>query len=155
MNATDHFPASTLALSREPFIASRKLHLPGQMPGVRVPMREIALTNGERVVVYDTSGPYSDPTAGVDVTRGLPDVRGAWVAARGDTETYAGRTRQALDDGVKNEARQNDTTIDRIEALRPTLTLLAGSAVVVVEVRRLAGLRALAETEYPQRRKGR
>ena len=41
-----------------------------------------------------------------------------FFAARGDTETYAGRTRQSLDDGVKNEARQNDTTIERIEALR-------------------------------------
>ncbi|MFN7123437.1 MAG: phosphomethylpyrimidine synthase ThiC, partial [Hydrogenophaga sp.] len=118
MNAPDHFPASTLSLSREPFPASRKLYVPGQLPGVRVPMREIALTNGERVVVYDTSGPYSEPTAAIDVTRGLPDARGAWIAARGDTETYTGRTRQALDDGVKNEARQNDTTIERIEALR-------------------------------------
>ena len=118
MNAPDHAPASTLALSREPFPASRKLYVPGQQLGVSVPMREIALTNGERVVVYDTSGPYSEPTADIDVTRGLPDVRGAWIEARGDTETYAGRTRQALDDGVKNEARQNDTTIERIEALR-------------------------------------
>ena len=118
MNAPDQFPVSTLALSREPFPASRKLYVPGQLPGVRVPMREIALTNGERVVVYDTSGPYSEPKANIDVTRGLPDVRGAWIDARRDTETYAGRTRQALDDGVKNEARQNDTSIERIEALR-------------------------------------
>ncbi|MDP2076262.1 phosphomethylpyrimidine synthase ThiC [Hydrogenophaga sp.] len=118
MNAPDNFPAATLALSREPFPASRKLYVPGQLPGVRVPMREIALTNGERVVVYDTSGPYSEPTADIDVTRGLPDVRGAWIEARGDSEMYEGRTRQALDDGVKNEARQNDTTIERIEALR-------------------------------------
>jgi hypothetical protein len=42
----------------------------------------------------------------------------------------------------------------RVEALRPTLTLLARTAVVVVEARRLAGLRALAEAEYPQRRSG-
>ncbi|PZO17278.1 MAG: phosphomethylpyrimidine synthase ThiC [Burkholderiales bacterium] len=118
MNAHEQFSASSLTLSREPFPASRKIHVPGQQPGVRVPMREIALTNGERVVVYDTSGPYSEPTATIDVTRGLPGVRGAWIAARGDTETYAGRTRQALDDGAKNEARQNDTTIERIEALR-------------------------------------
>ncbi|MFW2357427.1 phosphomethylpyrimidine synthase ThiC [Hydrogenophaga sp.] len=118
MNAPDKLPATPFALSREPFPASRKLYVPGQQPGVQVPMREIALTNGERVVVYDTSGPYSEPTAAIDVTQGLPDVRGAWIAARGDTETYAGRARQALDDGVKNEARQNDTTIERIEALR-------------------------------------
>ncbi len=114
MNAPDRLPPATLALSREPFPASRKIHVPGTLPGVNVPMREIALTNGERVVVYDTSGPYSEPTAAIDVTRGLPDVRGAWIAARGDTETYTGRTRQALDDGVKHEARD----AARIEALR-------------------------------------
>jgi len=87
MNAPDKIPTASLALSREPFPASRKIHVSGQQPGVSVPMREIALTNGERVVVYDTSGPYSEPTAAIDVTRGLPDVRGAWIAARGDTET--------------------------------------------------------------------
>ena len=114
MNAPDPLALAPLALSREPFPASRKLYVPGTMPGVNVPMREIALTNGERVVVYDTSGPYSDPTAAIDVTRGLPDVRSAWMAARGDTETYAGRARQALDDGVKHEARE----AERIEALR-------------------------------------
>ena len=115
MNAPDPFTAaSLLALSRKPFPASRKIHVPGTLPGVNVPMREIALTNGERVTVYDTSGPYSDPTAAIDVTRGLPDVRGAWIAARGDTETYTGRTRQALDDGVKHETRD----AARIEALR-------------------------------------
>lgn len=118
MNAPDKIPTASLALSREPFPASRKIHVPGQWPGVSVPMREIALTNGERVVVYDTSGPYSEPTAAIDVTRGLPEVRGAWIAARGDTETYAGRARQALDDGVKHEARD----ADRIEALRASAT---------------------------------
>ena len=118
MNAPDKLPAAPFALSREPFPASRKIYVPGQLPGVSVPMREIALTNGERVVVYDTAGPYSEPTAAIDVTRGLPSVRSAWIEARGDTEVYPGRARQALDDGVKNEARQNDTTIERIEALR-------------------------------------
>lgn len=53
MNAPDHLALAQLALSREPFPASRKLYVPGTMPGVNVPMREIALTNGERVVVYD------------------------------------------------------------------------------------------------------
>ncbi len=118
MNAPDKLPAATLALSREPFPASRKIHVPGQQPGVQVPMREIALTNGEHVVVYDTSGPYSEPSTQIDVTRGLPDVRGAWITARGDTETYPGRARHALDDGVKHEARE----AERIEALRAAAT---------------------------------
>ena len=56
MNAPDKF-APLLTLTREPFPASTKVFVPGALPGVSVPMREIALTNGERVTVYDTSGP--------------------------------------------------------------------------------------------------
>ncbi|MBS3911895.1 MAG: phosphomethylpyrimidine synthase ThiC [Hydrogenophaga sp.] len=119
MNAPDKIPfADQFALSREPFPASRKIHVPGSNESIRVPMREIALSNGELVTVYDTSGPYSDPSAAIDVRTGLADVRGAWIAARGDTESYEGRQRAALDDGIKNEAAQNGTTIERIEALR-------------------------------------
>ncbi|MCB4364273.1 phosphomethylpyrimidine synthase ThiC [Hydrogenophaga taeniospiralis] len=119
MNAPDKIPfADQFALSREPFPASRKIYVPGSNESIRVPMREIALSNGEQVTVYDTSGPYSDPSAAIDVRTGLADVRGAWIAARGDTETYTGRQRAALDDGVKNEAQNNGTTIERIEALR-------------------------------------
>jgi phosphomethylpyrimidine synthase len=105
-------------LCREPFPASRKVYVPGQQSGVNVPMREIALSNGERITVYDTSGPYSDPAASIDIRRGLPDLRGPWLDARGDSERYEGRQRAALDDGVKHEAEQNNTTVERIEALR-------------------------------------
>ncbi|MBC5815554.1 MAG: phosphomethylpyrimidine synthase ThiC [Candidatus Eremiobacteraeota bacterium] len=54
--------------------------------GVRVPMREIALSNGEKHVVYDTSGPYTDTSVTTDVTRGLPPLRERWIEDRGDTE---------------------------------------------------------------------
>ncbi len=119
MNAPDKIPfADQFALSREPFPASRKVYVPGSQASIQVPMREILLSNGEQVTVYDTSGPYSDPAAAIDVRTGLADVRGAWIAARGDTESYEGRQRAALDDGIKNEAAQNGTTIERIEALR-------------------------------------
>src|SRR5574343_1479716 len=72
--------AERLSLTREPFPASRKTYLTGSRPDLRVPMREIALSDGETVVVHDTSGPYTDPTADVDPRRGLPPVRAAWVA---------------------------------------------------------------------------
>ncbi len=105
----------TLALTREPFPASTKVYVEGSQPGVRVPMREIALTNGERVTVYDTSGPYTDPAAAIDVRQGLAVTqRAGWIEARGDTETYTGRTRVVLDDGGKNEERDSR----RIDALR-------------------------------------
>ena len=78
-----------------PISGSRKIHVDGVLPGVRVPMREIVQTatptlfGGEDnppVTVYDTSGPYSDPDASIDLARGLPALRAAWIAARGDSE---------------------------------------------------------------------
>jgi phosphomethylpyrimidine synthase len=113
MNAPDKLQ-QMLSITREPFPASTKVHASGSQPGVSVPMREIALTNGERVTVYDTSGPYTDPSASIDVRRGLPDLRGPWVDARADTEAYDGRQRQALDDGARHDERD----APRIEALR-------------------------------------
>jgi len=55
--------------------------------GVRVPMREIALSNGEKHTVYDTSGPYTDTSVTTDATRGLQALRDEWIEGRGDTES--------------------------------------------------------------------
>ncbi len=94
--------AQLLAQSRQPFPASTKSYLSGAIHSeLRVPVRDIALTNGEQVSVYDTSGPYTDPSAVIDVRSGLPSVRGNWIEVRGDSEYYAGRLRVALDDGGK------------------------------------------------------
>ena len=125
MNAPDKL-ASLLTLTREPFPASRKIHIAGSRDDLRVPLREVRLTNGEVVSLYDTSGPYSDPAVEIDVNRGLPGVRTAWIEARGDTEGYSGRSHQALDDGVKGEARQV-LDADRIEALRQAAAALQRS----------------------------
>ncbi|MFZ5662599.1 MAG: phosphomethylpyrimidine synthase ThiC [Pseudomonadota bacterium] len=82
-----------------PIPGSRKIHVEGSRPDLRVPMREIALARtptlfgGEDnapVTVYDTSGPYTDPQADIDLTRGLPPLRAQWIAERGDTETLPG-----------------------------------------------------------------
>ncbi|MDF1484669.1 phosphomethylpyrimidine synthase ThiC [Ramlibacter sp. H39-3-26] len=98
--------AELLALTRQPFPASRKAYLEGALhPGLRVPVRDIALTNGEVVSVYDTSGPYTDPAVAIDVRRGLPGLRDAWIAQRGDTAFYAGREHAAPDDGGGADAR--------------------------------------------------
>src|SRR5512139_103714 len=70
---------------------------------LRVPMREVPLTgsrqHGASVVLYDTSGPYTDPSYETDVRRGLPALRAPWIEERGDTAPYAGRTVRAEDDG--------------------------------------------------------
>ena len=74
---------------------------------VRVPMREIHLhpsANEVPVRVYDTSGPYSDPEAAeIDIYKGLPDVRGAWIRERGDVEEYEGREIKPEDNGNAGE----------------------------------------------------
>ncbi len=80
--------------TRGPLPGSRKVYVAGTIHSdIRVPMREIALSaNGQQpssITVYDTSGPYSDPHAEIDTGKGLPPVRAAWIAARGDTVTGA------------------------------------------------------------------
>ncbi len=101
MNAPDKL-AQFITLTREPLPASKKIYVAGSRPDLRVPMREITQTNGESVTVYDTSGPYTDPQAMIDVRQGLPGLRSGWVEQRGETESYAGRKPYALDDGVRS-----------------------------------------------------
>ena len=113
MNAPERLE-ELLTLTRAPFPASRKVHLTGSRADLRVPLREVSLTNGETVTLYDTSGPYTDPTVAIDVRGGLPGLRSAWIAERGDTEPYAGRAPQALDDG----ARHAERVADGLAALR-------------------------------------
>ena len=103
MNAPDRF-AALLAAACEPFPASSKVYLTGSRPDIRVPLREIALTNGETVALYDTSGPYADPSCVLDVRQGLAAMRAQWLALRGDTETYAGRAATLGDDGARDDA---------------------------------------------------
>src|SRR2546429_8773133 len=72
---------------------SRKIYLTGSRPDLRVPMREVALSGGEPpLVLYDTSGPYTDADAHPDIKRGLAPLRGPWVVGRGDVAELPGPT---------------------------------------------------------------
>ncbi|MFC4943841.1 phosphomethylpyrimidine synthase ThiC [Pseudonocardia sp. GCM10023141] len=64
-----------------PIQGSHKVYLDGP-DDIRVPVRRVELSNGEHFDVYDTSGPYTDPDAVIDVRAGLPPVRAPWIAAR-------------------------------------------------------------------------
>src|SRR3954453_8613779 len=90
-----------------PFPGSRKTYLQGSRPDLRVPMREVSLTTGDRVVLYDTSGPYTDETLRTDVRLGPPALRSAWIDERADTETYDGRPVQPVDNGLKAHDHRN------------------------------------------------
>jgi phosphomethylpyrimidine synthase len=89
------------------FPGSRKTYLQGTRPDLHVPMREVALTTGDSVVLYDTSGPYTDPSLRTDVRLGLPALRKDWIAERGDTEEYDGRPVQPIDNGLKAHDHRN------------------------------------------------
>src|SRR3990167_3980803 len=67
-----------------------KIHLSGSDPSIRVPVREIRLSNGESLRLYDTSGPYTAPGFTPDLKQGLPALRRPWILERGDVEPGAG-----------------------------------------------------------------
>ena len=78
-----------------PLPNSRKIFVTGSRPDIRVPMREISQADtstsfgGEKnppVTVYDTSGPYTDPSVSIDIQSGLSPLRAAWIEERNDTE---------------------------------------------------------------------
>jgi len=104
-----HSPALTPTVTTGELPASRKVFKSGSLhPGIRVPMREIALhpTSGEPpVTVYDSSGPYTDRDATIDIAGGLPRLRAAWIAARADTEDYEGRHVRPEDNGFATGER--------------------------------------------------
>ncbi|OOZ37668.1 phosphomethylpyrimidine synthase ThiC [Solemya velesiana gill symbiont] len=98
----EDFINKTSRLSEEvtqPFPNSRKIYVEGSRPDIRVPMREIQqsptlINDGQEenppVVVYDTSGLFSDPAVEVDLLKGMPDVRSAWIMERDDTAQLEG-----------------------------------------------------------------
>jgi phosphomethylpyrimidine synthase len=93
----------------KPFPNAQKIHVAGFRADLRVAMREIAqaptrdfqgqVTANAPLRVYDTSGPYTDPAAKIDIRAGLQPLRQGWIAERADTESYAGREVQPRDNG--------------------------------------------------------
>jgi phosphomethylpyrimidine synthase len=86
-----------------PLPASRKIHsVPDASPDLRVPLREIMLSDASKeppLPVYDTTGPYTDNDAVIDVEKGLKRVRVEWVKQRGGIEEYDGRPIRPVDNG--------------------------------------------------------
>ncbi|WP_029086593.1 phosphomethylpyrimidine synthase ThiC [Brevundimonas aveniformis] len=76
-----------------PRVGGVKVYVAGELyPDIRVPFREVALhpsANEPPVTMYDSSGPYTDPTVAIDITQGLPKVKSAWQLDRGDIAPVA------------------------------------------------------------------
>jgi len=94
-----HEAVTAKKASIKPFAASEKVYVEGSSPDIRVPLRKISQSDtpasfgaekNPPIYVYDTSGPYTDPSISIDLRQGLPALREAWIAARGDTEKLTG-----------------------------------------------------------------
>ena len=104
MNANPQFLAATATVDEaaiQPLPNSSKIYVSGSRPDIRVPMRQITQSDtpasfgaekNPPVFVYDTSGPYTDPTVKIDIRSGLEPLRAAWIAERNDTEELSGPT---------------------------------------------------------------
>ncbi|WP_350335286.1 phosphomethylpyrimidine synthase ThiC [Coralliovum pocilloporae] len=116
--------AVTPTVSVGPLPASRKIYMNGvRFPDIRVPMREIAVhpTAGEpAVVVYDASGPYTDPDIQTDISKGLNRHRAEWIKARGDVEAYQGRDVKPEDNGNVSGAKLVPEFPSKHQPLRAT-----------------------------------
>src|SRR5512140_2605137 len=98
MNANPQFIAATAQVDDaavQPLPNSRKVYVQGSRPDIRVPMREISQSDtpasfgaekNPPVYVYDTSGPYTDPAATIDIRDGLAPLRAKWIDGRRDSE---------------------------------------------------------------------
>lgn len=118
--AAPHFLADTArvdAAAIAPLPASTKRYIAGSRPDIRVPFREITLspttTSGAAeenppLWVYDTSGPYTDPNAQIDLRQSLPELRRTWIEERGDTELLEGLSSEY------GKRRANDPTLARL-----------------------------------------
>nr|WP_168464605.1 phosphomethylpyrimidine synthase ThiC [Wolbachia endosymbiont of Ctenocephalides felis wCfeT] len=89
-------------INTHPLPNSKKVYVSGKsFSEIRVPMREISLTDGTFFTVYDTSGFHTDPQIKVNIHRGLPDIRSSWIKTRDDTIVYEGRAVKPEDNGGK------------------------------------------------------
>ena len=141
MTIANEGPTSTNARvagteSTGPETGSRKTYLIGSRADIRVPMREVLLASRDAVVLYDTSGPYTDSGFIPDVRRGLPALRNGWIAERGDTEEYDGRVPRPEDNGRARGGKRNLDAIFTGSGRRP---------------RRAVGERAVTQLAYARR----
>ena len=117
----------------EQFPNSTKIYVEGSRPDIQVPMREIKLTDtigdlaevNDPVHVYDTSGPYTDPSKAINLREGVEAIRSSWIAERGDTEEL-----ESFSSSFSNQRLQDETLDElRFEHLRKPRRAKEGSNV--------------------------
>ena len=140
-------------ISRVPFPSSKKVFVRGELYDLKVAMREVSLedttdtfngktTTNAPVKIYDTSGPYTDPTADIDIKKGLPALRDEWIRNRGDVEELNNQTSEY------GRERFEDTSLDhlRFEHIKKPLRAKKGKNVSQLHYARKGII--TAEMEY-------
>ncbi|MEI6546227.1 MAG: phosphomethylpyrimidine synthase ThiC [Burkholderiales bacterium] len=166
MNAPLEFSAATAAVDTAaiaPLPRSMKLYAEGSRPDIRVPMRAISQDDTEAsmgaepnppVFVYDTSGPYTDPAANIDIRKGLAPLRAAWISERCDTELMDGPSsqygRDRLADTGLDELRFDLTRAPRRARAGANVTQMhyARRGIITPEMEFIAIRENLRRTEY-------
>jgi phosphomethylpyrimidine synthase len=126
------------SITREPFPASKKVFVKGKLHDIKVAMREISLSDTSNkfstakaseknpsVTVYDTSGPYTDTQAEIDVRKGLPRLREEWILKRGDVQKLSNVTSEF----GKERLHNSDLTHLRFEHIKNPLKAKEGANV--------------------------
>ncbi len=150
----DEASTSALKVTTGPLPHSRKVQVPATVPGITVAMREICLSTPDEppLKVYDTSGPYTDSEAIIDLTRGLPELRRDWIRARGDVVEVDGRQIRPEDNGLKAGQSSTLPVFDRTgrqplrakAGHRPTQMAYARAGIVTPEMEYVAARENLA-----------
>jgi phosphomethylpyrimidine synthase len=161
----------------KPLPNSRKVYVEGSSSDIRVPMREISLTDTHTrdgvetnppVYVYDCSGPYTDPDAKIDIRSGLAPLREQWIAERNDTEQLAGPTseygRQRLADPALAELRFNlkraprrakaGANVTQMHYARQGIVTPEMEFIAIRENQKLEGMSELLRTQHQGERFG-
>ena len=124
-------------ITRDPYPASKKIYVKGEMHDINVAMREVSLadtklhgpnskgTPNPPITIYDTSGPYTDPNIDIDVKKGIPRIREKWIMDRGDVEEMTGISSKY------GQERLNDSNLDylRFQHLHKPLRAKSGANV--------------------------
>ena len=130
------------SVSRGPLPASQKTFVAGTLhPFIRVPMRQISQSptrlgtgaNGRAIsnpplTVYDSSGPYTDPDASIDLRRGLEPIRGEWIRSRGDVQDLSEITSEY------GRQRLKDARLDAVRFRRRRNALVARPGLAVTQL---------------------
>ncbi len=166
MNAPLEFAAATAAVDTAavaPLPRSMKLYAEGSRPDIRVPMRAISQDDTSAsmgaepnppVFVYDTSGPYTDPAANIDIRKGLAPLRAGWISERGDTDLMDGPSsqygRDRLADTRLDELRFDLTRAPRRARAGANVTQMhyARRGIITPEMEFIAIRENLRRTEY-------